>query len=163
DAKGQRLRIVYGNGARTTHEYDPETFRLVRLTTTRAAGLDGIASQLFANPATLQDLQVTSDAIGNVTRIADAALATVFFATHKAEPVGRFTYDALYRLIEAQGREHVGQSALQLNPPNGNYRDHPFSGLAAQPFDPGALRNCSERYVYDAVGNFEQMIHKASG
>jgi hypothetical protein len=31
--KGQRKSIEYGNGAITTYTYDPETFRLQRLTT----------------------------------------------------------------------------------------------------------------------------------
>ena len=35
DAKGQRQRIDYGNGASTIYEYDPFTFRLVHLLTRR--------------------------------------------------------------------------------------------------------------------------------
>ena len=37
DAKGQRTRIDYGNGIRTTYAYDPLTFRLTRLQTLRGA------------------------------------------------------------------------------------------------------------------------------
>lgn len=35
DAKGQRTLIAYGNGVRTTYEYDPLTFRLIHLLTQR--------------------------------------------------------------------------------------------------------------------------------
>src|SRR5262249_32048187 len=35
DAKGQRLRIDYKNGATTFYNYDPDTFRLVHLYTRR--------------------------------------------------------------------------------------------------------------------------------
>src|SRR5258708_10207131 len=35
NAKGQRLRIDYGNNASTAYTYDPATFRLIHLTTTR--------------------------------------------------------------------------------------------------------------------------------
>ena len=49
DAKGQRTLIDYGNGVRTTYAYDPLTFRLTRLTTTRPTGLNGLATQLFKN------------------------------------------------------------------------------------------------------------------
>src|SRR3712207_8835672 len=31
DAKGQRTRIEYGNGVRTSYDYDPLTLRLARL------------------------------------------------------------------------------------------------------------------------------------
>ena len=32
-------------------------------------------------------------------------------------PVGDYTYDAIYRLIEAKGREHIGQTARLPNSP----------------------------------------------
>lgn len=160
DAKGQRERIEYGNGARTDYTHDPETFRLTRLRTTRLPGLNGLAGQLFNDSAVLQDLSYTYDPAGNITRIADASLRTLFHDNQQVDPVCSYVYDALYRLIEGKGREHIGQSALLLNPPNGNYRDHPFTG-ASQFGDPQAVRNYTEQYVYDPVGNFEQMIHQA--
>ncbi len=75
NAKGQRTLIDYGNGVRTTYEYDPLTFRLTRLTTTRPTGLNGLATQLFKDAGTVQDLNYTYDPAGNITRIADDALA----------------------------------------------------------------------------------------
>ena len=39
DAKRQRLRIDYGNGASTSYEYDPQTFLLIGMLTRRTAGL----------------------------------------------------------------------------------------------------------------------------
>jgi len=161
DAKGQRERIEYGNGATTNHDYDPLTFRLTRLITARPANLNGVATQIFKSAGTVQDLRYTYDPAGNITRIADDALPVLFHANQQVEPVCLYTYDALYHLIEARGREHVGQSALQLNPPNGNYRDHPFAGLGAQPLDPQAVRNYTEQYGYDGVGNFLHWIHQA--
>src|SRR5262249_28009956 len=72
-----------------------------------------------------------------------------------------YTYDALYRLAAATGREHIGQTAFQAGPPNGdNYRDHPFVG-AAHPNDLNALRTYSESYEYDPVGNFARLRHVA--
>ena len=58
DAKGQRTLIQYGNGAATAYDYDPKTFRLTHLKTTRPAGLNGLASQIFNDPAIVQDLQL---------------------------------------------------------------------------------------------------------
>jgi RHS repeat-associated protein len=163
DAKGQRERIEYGSEVVTEYEYDDETFRLVHLNTTRPAGLNGRASQLFNDPAVVQDLRYVYDPAGNITRIEDSALRTVFHDGEKVDPICSYTYDALYRLIEATGREHIGQMAHDFNPPDGNYRDHPFAGHHAHPSDLQALRNYTERYRYDPVGNILAMIHHASG
>jgi RHS repeat-associated protein len=161
DAKGRRTRIDYGNGAGTGYRYDPLTLRLSRLTTTRPAGLNGLATQLFSNASTVQDLAYTYDPSGNITRIADRALPTLFFNNASVDPESLYSYDAVYRLIEATGRESIGQSALQLGLAQTTYRDYPFAGLGAQPFDPKAVRSYRERYDYDGVGNFLHMIHRA--
>ena len=160
NAKGQRALVQYANGAATAYDYDDKTFRLVHLKTTRAAGGNGVAAQIFANAATVQDLRYTYDPVGNITEIADAGLQTVFNG-QQVDPVCRYTYDALYRLVEATGREHIGQSAFEVPPLSGNYRDYPFVG-AAHPNDLQALRNYTERYDYDPVGNFQNMVHQAT-
>ena len=46
---------------------------------------------------------------GNITEIFDDAVPTEFFNGAVIEPRKRYVYDALYRLIEATGREHAGQ------------------------------------------------------
>jgi RHS repeat-associated protein len=161
-AKGQRTLIRYGNGATTTYEYDDRTFRLSHLKTTRAVGQNGLSAQIFVDAATVQKLSYTYDPAGNITGIADGALKSVFRAGQQVNPACDFTYDPLYRLIEATGREHVGQSTFQLSPPDGNYRDYPFVGAALKN-DLQALRNYVEQYSYDPVGNFEEMLHQAAG
>ena len=160
DAKGQRTLIQYGNGAATAYAYDPKTFRLTNLKTTRPVGLNGLASQIFNDPATVQDLSYVYDPVGNITRIADAALKTVFNANQQVDSASDYIYDPLYRLIQATGREHIGQSAFAFSPPDGNYRDYPFVG-ATQQSDLQALRNYTELYAYDPVGNFLTMAHQA--
>ena len=163
DARGQRELIAYHNGAQTRYEYDPLTFRLTRLLTTRPAGPNGLASQLFAETGVVQDLRYTYDPAGNITRIEDAALKTIFHDSERVEPVCVYTYDALFRLIEAQGREHIGQTAFDFNPPDGNRRDFHFAGLHAHPNNMQAMRNYTEGYEYDEVGNFQFMRHSANG
>jgi len=165
DAKGQRTLIEYGNSVITNYEYDPLTFRLIRLHTTRPSHLNGLAAQLFKNNGTVQNLYYTYDPAGNITRIADEALPVINHGNQEIEPTGRYTYDALYRLIEARGREHIGQSAFQLNSPNGNgnCRDYPFAGFGAQTNDPKAVQNYTERFDYDATGNFLRFVHQANG
>ncbi len=163
DAKGQRERIGYGNGAVTTYEYDPLTFRLIHLKTIRPGNPDATVSQVFQNATVVQDLYYVYDPVGNITRIEDAALKTVFHNGQQVEPAGGFTYDALYRLIEAQGREHIWQTAFDFGPPDGNHRDYPFVGHRAHPNDLQALRTYTERYEYDVVGNVEVVRHLANG
>jgi RHS repeat-associated protein len=166
DAKGQRTLIDYSNGVRTTYEYDRLTFRLTGLRTTRGAGLNGLSSQLFIDPAVVQDLRYTYDPVGSITRIEDAALKSIFHNGEQIDPVCQYTYDAIYRLLKAKGREHIGQTASDFNPPSGNLRDFPFAGLAdfiAHPNDLQAMRNYTQRYEYDSVGNFQFMRHIATG
>jgi RHS repeat-associated protein len=160
NAKGQRTRVEYGNGAITIHEYDPLTFRLTRTTTTRPAGANGIAAQIFSDPTRIQDLRYTLDPTGNVTRLADEALQRVFYNNEQVAPVSAFAYDAIYRLLDASGREHIAQSGFILAAPDGNDRDYPFAG-ATQLADLQAIRNYGERYTYDAVGNLIRTRHQA--
>ena len=159
NAKRQRAIIQYANGSATAYDYDAKTFRLTHLKTARAAGPNGLRAQVFKSAATVQDLRYTYDPAGNITEIVNAALQTVFKG-NQVEPVCRYTYDALYRLIEATGREHIRQAALPFVPPHGNYRDYPFVGLS-QFNDPEALQNYTERYDYDPVDNFKTMFHLA--
>ncbi|MBI2737402.1 MAG: toxin [Rhodospirillales bacterium] len=161
NAKGQRERIHYGNGAHTAYTYDEHTFRLLRLRTERPAGSTDFTSILFRDPAIVQDVRYTWDPAGNVTSIRDAAQQTVTHDNQSIEPVCKYVYDALYRLIEATGREHIAQQSFQSSPPDNNYRNHPFSLVGASPNDLQALRNYTERYEYDPVGNFQRMIHQA--
>lgn len=147
DAKGQRTRIVYDSGARTDYTYDPYTFRLARLRTTRAS--DG---------ATLQDLAYTYDPAGNITEMGDSAQQTVFFNNAMVAPGAQYTYDALYRLTQAAGREHAanGSSAQSTEV------DVPLAALP-DPSNSQALRGYTESYTYDAVGNVLQVSHQAAG
>ncbi|XYH99955.1 RHS repeat-associated core domain-containing protein [Sorangium sp. So ce1128] len=145
DAKGQRERIEYGNGTFTAYTYDPLTFRLARLKTTRSS-----------DSTVLQNLRYVYDPVGNIVAIGDSAQQTVFFNNDVVSPSAQYVYDAVYRLIEATGREHAG--GLSDAPRDQN--DLPIQSLP-HPNDPQALRNYTEQYVYDAVGNLLRMLHQA--
>jgi hypothetical protein len=160
NAKGQRSLIQYANGTRTTYEYDDLTFRLIHVKTTRAPGLNGPASQIFKDVGIVQDLHYTYDPAGNITRIADDALAVVANNNQQVAPVCEYAYDSLYRLIEASGREHMGQAAFSFEPSNAQFRDFPFARAGANANDLQALRNYTEQYEYDAVGNFGKLVHQ---
>ncbi|HEX2269885.1 MAG TPA: RHS repeat-associated core domain-containing protein [Pyrinomonadaceae bacterium] len=150
NAKGQRTLIEYANGVNTRYEYDKLTSRLVHLETLRG-------------DARLQDLSYTYDPAGNITHIEDDAQQTIFFDNQVVTPSNDYIYDSLYRLIQAQGREHIGQTSFAFNPTDGNYRDYPFFGHRVHSNDGNAMRRYTERYDYDAVGNFLQMVHRAQG
>ena len=145
NAKGQREFIKYGNGASTTTAYDPLTFRLAHLKTTRSQ--DG---------AELQDLVYAYDPIGNISSIADAAQQTVYFKNQVVSASGGYVYDAIYRLIKAEGREHIGNP----DAPEASHDDFPRVHLPL-PGDGHAMRNYREQYQYDAVGNILEVMHSA--
>jgi hypothetical protein len=148
DAKGQRTLIDYGNGVRTTYTYDPLTFRLVHLLTQPPPpGWPG---------SQVQNLHYTYDPAGNITHIRDDAQQTIYFRNQRVEPSTDYTYDALYRLIEATGREHIGQAGR----PWTTFDDAGRVNLP-HPHDGQAMRTYTEQYLYDAVGNFDKLIHQA--
>ncbi|MFD3523518.1 SpvB/TcaC N-terminal domain-containing protein [Streptomyces sp. NPDC058653] len=155
DARGRRTRVAYGNGARTACTYDPLTFRLTGLRTTRPADPDTTASALFANASVVQDLRHTYDPVGNIVRVEDAALATTAGPGSVCDQV----HDALYRLVAASGREHAGQTGFLLSPADGSRRDYPFAGARVHANDLQGLRGYVERYRYDAVGNLMHLAH----
>jgi RHS repeat-associated protein len=165
NARGQRELIAYGNGAQTAYEYDPFTFRLTGLQTTRPGKVNGLSSILFSKPAIVQDLHYTYDPANNVTRIADAALRRLSSAGPADNAPCDYTYDAIYRLIKATGREHIGQTARVFDAADGNRRDYPFAGLTdfiAHPNDLQAMRRFTESYDFDEAGNFKSMRHTAT-
>jgi len=163
DAKGQRLRIGYSNGVLTFYEYDPQTFRLVHLLTRRdvATFLDDCPSNVDANwpGCQVQNLHYTYDPIGNITYIEDEAQQTIFFLQQRVEPSAEYTYDSIYRLIKATGREHLGQVGGAPMPHS--YNDAGRVGLF-HPNDGRAMGTYTEIYEYDANGNLLDMIHNGA-
>jgi hypothetical protein len=83
----------------------------------------------------------------------------VFFANQRVEPSSDYTYDPLYRLISAQGREHLGQTGNALNPASQVIDDDSFRTRLPQPGDGNAMSTYVENYSYDALGNILSMAH----
>ena len=159
DARGQRELVEFGNGAKTDYSYDPLTFRLTQLTTTR--------SGFAANAKTVQDLTYTYDPAGNITHIQDDAdiQNVVYFKNRRVEPSADYHYDPIYRLVRAAGREHLGLVAITNQPHTPRQLDHADTlriGLS-HPSDGKAMGTYVEEYLYDAVGNFLEMKHRGSG
>ena len=164
NAKGQRILVSYENGAATTFEYDPKTFRLRRLRTTRPATMSD-AGQLFKTPTVVQEIQYTYDPMGNITSIKDDALRRVVQNGQTIDPHNDFTYDSLYRLIKATGREHVGQDSTNRPEHRSDLKPHYDFNDATRmhPNDPLAMRKYSQSFEYDAAGNIRKVVHSAGG
>ena len=157
NAKGQKENLTLGNESVTTYTYDSQTFRLINLHTRRGrvetcgAG----TSSAFVDGHIVQDLHYTYDPVGNITEIRDPAFKDVFFQNQRVEPINRYEYDALYRLVKASGRENGAVSGAPTNIEPGPLANL-FACVAAD-----AFRNYGQTFHYDRVGNIEQVGHQA--
>jgi RHS repeat-associated protein len=164
DEYGKPTRIARGNnnGTVTEQTYDPATHRLTAIVTTRPGPASG---------ATVQDLLYTYDPVGNITLLRDNAdiQNVVFFRNQRVDPTADCTYDALYRLTQATGREHLGQTGAVLNQPvqvsnsDASRMQSPLGSPILNPGDGQAMANYTETYTYDPVGNITVMRHQAAG
>lgn len=147
NAKGQRLLIAYGNGVMTRYAYDPETFRLSRL---RSEHYQQTGFVYRPTGAPLQDFGYEYDLVGNITAIRDRTPDSGILNT----PLGRhaldrrFTYDPIYRLLTATGRE------CDMPPETLPWVDQPRC------VDLTRTRAYQERYQYDPMGNMVQLRHE---
>jgi RHS repeat-associated protein len=144
--KGQREAIYYNNGTRTKYEYEPLTYRLISLCTTRRTESGAIEP--------LQKLKYTYDPAGNITQITDDAQQTIFYNGEAVSAENRYVYNALYQLIEAHGREHAGQ-----NVPYSQFDSERVRLLHKS--DGAAMRRYCQRFVYDAAGNKTSVVHRS--
>lgn len=145
--KLQRSRITYGNQVTINYTYDEETLRLIQVETKKQ------------NNDPLQDLHYTYDPVGNLTHLQDKNIPLIFFNNAKTDGTAEYTYDALYRLREASGREHAGQLNFGIED---TWNDLPFMKQYS-PSDSFAWRPYTQKYDYDEVGNIRQMKHTAPG
>lgn len=136
DANGQRTELHYGNGIKTCFQYEATTLHLLSIQNSQ------------------QDLQYTYDPVGNITRLRDQTYQTVFHSNQKVSPLSDYSYDALYRLTAANGRQHPGVNASSL-------KQADFIALPSIN-DGNALESYSETYSYDDSGNLIKKQHQAS-
>lgn len=161
DAKGQRTLIAYGNGVMTRYAYDPRIFRLKRLRSERYTKPDELTYDPAGEP--LQDYGYDYDLVGNILAISDRAPGSGILNNPQAAAAGdpvlaqlmasgnaldrRFTYDPIYRLLSATGRECD-------RPPAGDpWGDQPRCT------DLTKARAYTETYLYDPMGNILRLEH----
>ena len=136
NASGQIIEQQAGNGVISRWVYDPANGTLQRQTAHKAA------------EALLQDFEYTYDPVGNIRRIVDHTFIPSHFANQRVDGDRQFSYDSLYRLVQASGYD------------DGPPVDSP--GLP-HPTDPADRRNYTRRYAYDAGGNLIETVHVRDG
>ncbi|MGO3031516.1 RHS repeat domain-containing protein [Pseudomonas helleri] len=123
-------------------------------TTAYYSARDSLLSNLKAKRSdgkTLQDLHYQYDPVGNITRIEDLAQPVQWFAGQRIQAVSTYTYDTLYQLTSATGRENASQTIGPSLP-----------GLEIfGPVDDSRWRTYSQTYSYDSGGNLTRLKHAA--
>ncbi|MBX9853538.1 MAG: hypothetical protein K2X86_17480 [Cytophagaceae bacterium] len=146
NAKGQRLLIAFGNGIMTRYRYDENNFRLTRLKTEKYTKTGLVYAP---NGGVVQNLAYTYDLSGNIKSINDKTTGSGYGATPN-ELTRDFTYDPLYRLLTANGREK--DTILPAEWDETYY-----------PEDTTAKRGYSQSYAYDKLGNISSLQHTSTG
>lgn len=136
-AAGQPLSKTAGNRVVTTYAYEQQTQRLVGMTSKKPDG------------TLLQNLRYTYDPVGNLLNINDASQPIVFYKNQAVSASRQYTYDALYQLLSATGREN--DNAGRQGPT-----------LPGPLTDPQQLVPYTRRYTYDRGGNLTQIQHQGS-
>ena len=165
DAKGRRALIAYGNGVMTRYAHDPHTFRLTRLRSEQYT----LGDPMTYRPGgpVLQDYGYDYDLAGNILEIHDrtpgsgirnnpSGLLTTDPRLRALLGSGdaldrQFTYDPIYRLLTATGREYQ-------TPPGGD----PWIDLP-RGTDVTQTQAYQETYSYDPVGSILQLAHASTG
>ncbi|RYN16671.1 hypothetical protein AA0112_g12390 [Alternaria arborescens] len=155
NARNQRTLIQYGNGTTTVNKYDEATFRLNRIVTTRTCRPKASNEEKGAQRVELvQDLTYTYDPIGNVSSTKDDVQSSLFFRNKCVDPHSNYVYDSLYRLVQASGREHLGQAKDAFG--NRFYTGNEHGN------DGNAMARYQEDYTYDPAGNMLEIRHTSA-
>ena len=133
-ASGQIEHETAGNGVVTTRSHDPESDRLIQLTSAR---LDRV----------LQNLAYSYDPVGNIIRTEDLLGTVSYFRNQRTDTTNRYAYDSLSQLIESSGRECV---RLNLGP------GKPGATVTCLQ----SLSPYKQFFSYDQAGNLVSLAHE---
>ncbi|QDG52181.1 hypothetical protein FIV42_15965 [Persicimonas caeni] len=156
NAKGQRILAAIGNGVMTRYAYDPNVFRLKRLRSEKyhpdSTPETGYTLPTDGSGKKYQDIVYSYDAVGNILST-DERVSEIGIAGTDTM-VRDFAYDALYRLIEATGRE---SDVLKTDPWQDQLTAKSNAGYTDSPQD---TRAYTETYAYDDVGGLSLLTHQ---
>ncbi|EOF5153176.1 RHS repeat domain-containing protein [Salmonella enterica] len=142
-AASQVLEEKTSNGVTTTYGYEPET-----------QWLSTLAAQRSDNTV-LQSLVYGYDNTGNVTSITDNQITTRYYQNQVTDGLREFSYDALYQLLEATGRENAGNTIMPWN-------SLP-AALTPIPTDNSQYVNYTRTWRWDDSGNLQSQVHAGAG
>ncbi|MGE3824258.1 MAG: RHS repeat domain-containing protein, partial [Bacteroidia bacterium] len=151
NAKGQKILVAWGNDVMMRYAYDPNTFRLNRVKaekyTFNQSG--NTHTYVYDSGTTRYDQKYKYDFVGNIVNVTDKT-PDCGITGSEDELFRQFEYDALYRLIFANGREMNNQSENYL------YADAPKIN------NPTAsdCRKYERKYEYDLMGNIQKLKHR---
>lgn len=161
NARAQRVLVALGNGVMTRYAYDPRSYRVVRVRSERFTRSGETTYAPGGNA--IQDCTYAYDVAGNITATTERAAACGVIGNPDAAGVSdgvlaqllsvgdamirRFSYDPMYRLRAATGRECDRPPAMQF------WLDAPRC------HDVTRTRAYTEAYRYDPVGNLVSLVH----
>ena len=147
DAHGRRVLALLGNGVLVRYKYDPATQRLRRMRAEHAVATTG---GWACDGPVLQDVSHRYDPSGNLLTLGDRTPGCGIPPGDPDALDRRFDYDALGRLISADGRESdVAPADPWIDVPRSN--------------DVTRARRYVETYAYDLAGNLLTLRHTAHG
>ncbi len=172
-AHGQRTLVAYGNGLMTRSAYHPQTARLLRLRTDTFTQPDALTYHPGA--VAYQDLSYSYDLVGNITMTVDRAPGSGVRNNPESQAVDstlarllvsgdalvrHFSYDPLYRLLSASGREC--QNIPSPRPWGDDPRCGYNTGIATPDNTPDLTAIYQEGYSYDPAGNLLSIRHETN-
>ncbi len=149
NAKGQRTLIAYGNGLMTRYAYDDVRFWLTRLRTEKYNIQGSENFNFIPSGGMLQDLGYEYDLVGNILKIKDRSQGSGVGGSDELDK--DFSYDPIYRLLSATGREHTSRDPKH-NEPWAQAMTHTNQ-------DVNTTRFYTRQYQYDKAGNMLHLQH----
>lgn len=151
NANAKPLAETDGNGVTTVYEYEDTTTDLIGLTSSLVSP--------EAVPYVFQRTSYTYDAVGNLTRMREATYETGDPNATPLEPLTDVTTDALYRVIQATGRQHVD---IAENTHTFGFKQSIYESLPEDPYAGLAnVEDYTETYTYDDGNNLRSIQHDA--
>jgi len=143
NAAGLPLTQCQGNGITVSNTYEPATQRLTGTS---------ISRDRAGNQTLLQALFYTYDPVGNVLTLTDKTQSTTWFRNQQVSPLNTFSYDSLYQVMTATGREAATQKNQTISLPD---------VIIPLPADSSQYTTWTRNYTYDRGGNLTRIRHCA--
>ncbi|KAF2825673.1 hypothetical protein CC86DRAFT_418118 [Ophiobolus disseminans] len=146
----QPLLVDYGNSSHAAYTYDEQTRRHTQRRTWRDDG------------TILENLTMSYDCLGRISRRVDSAHQTEFFRGTRAVPRKSYWYDSFGRLTKATGREAVQTGSNVSRSQQVISSSNPIVSQGLPFAQSTAISNYVKTYKYDDVDNIQAIQHQSS-